>query len=38
MWSQELESMIPVGPFELRVFYDSRILITLERSQTTLAT
>ena len=38
VWSEELESMIPVGPFQLRIFYDFRILITLEHSQTTLAT
>jgi len=23
MWSQELDSVIPMGPFQLRILYDS---------------
>lgn len=27
MWNQELDSVIPVGPFQLMIFYGSMILV-----------
>ena len=27
MWSQELDSVILVGPFQLRIFFDSKYLV-----------
>jgi len=38
VWSQELDLMILMGPFQLRIFYDSMVLSKMERTAGTQLT